>query len=79
MASSSISPDSIKMDWEEYQHWMIDAFRYMHQASEIEKLASINVAYDRREEWLKEEAIRTAEREAKLAEKQKIVDARDLF
>src|ERR1044072_1764489 len=68
--STSLSPNSVKEDWEDYQHWMIDAFRYLHQASEIDKLNCISAAYDRREVWM-------LEREAVLTAKQKIVDARE--
>jgi hypothetical protein len=56
---------------------MIDAFKYLHQSSEIEKLASIDGAFGRREEWLKEEAVHRAEKEARLAAKQRAVDERE--
>src|ERR1044072_8396621 len=68
--STSLSPRSVKKDWEDYQHLMIDAFRHLHQASEIDKLNCISVAYDRKEVWMHE-------RNVVLAAKQKIVDARE--
>src|ERR1044072_3740573 len=77
MKSPSFCPNSIKMEWEEYQRWMFNAFKHMYQASEIEKLESISAAYDRREQWLQEEALRSAERDALRAEKQKVVEARE--
>ena len=77
MGSYSVSPDSVITDWEDFKAWMIDAFKYLHQSSEIEKLASIDAAYGRREEWLKEEAVRRAEKEARLAEKQRAIDERE--
>jgi lysine/ornithine N-monooxygenase len=57
------------MEWEDYQRWMVDAFKHMYQASEIEKLESISAAYNRREQWLQEEALRSAKRDALRAEK----------
>src|ERR1044072_3953471 len=77
MASTSVQPDSIKAEWEDFQGWLIDAFRYLHQSSKIEKLAGIDATFGRREEWLQEEAVRRAEKEARLAAKQKAVDERE--
>ena len=57
MESTSVEPTSVISDWEDFQVWMIDAFKYLHQSSEIEKQASIDAAYGRREDWLQEEAV----------------------
>src|ERR1044072_6748123 len=77
MESTSVQPDSSNANWEDFQAWLIDAFRYLHQSSEIEKLASIDGAFGRREVWLKEEEVRKAEKEARLAAKQKAVNERE--
>src|ERR1044072_6752778 len=77
MTSSNPSPKDVKSEWEEFQQWMVDAFKQVYQSSEVDKLDCINAAYGRREDWLRKEEILRAEEDAKRAERQKIVDAQE--
>src|ERR1044072_4175500 len=77
ITSSNPSPKDVKREWEEFQQWMVDAFKQVYQSSEVDKLDCINAAYGRRKEWLRKEEILRAEEDAKRAERQKIADARE--
>src|ERR1044072_8795519 len=77
MICSNPSPKDVKSEWEEFQQWMVDAFKQVYQSSEVDKLDCINAAYGRREDWLRKEEILRAEEDAKRAKRQKIADARE--
>src|ERR1044072_7232268 len=77
MTSSNPSPEDVNKEWEDFQQWMIDAFKLVYQSSEVDKLDCINAAYGRREEWLRKEGIMRAEEGSKSAERHTIADARE--
>ena len=62
MASTSVHPAAVQKDWEEFQYWMHSGFEYLHNFSELEKVASIKAAHERKEAWEQAEAARIAEK-----------------
>ena len=62
MASTSVHPAAVQKDWEEFQYWMLSCFEYLHNFSELEKVASIKAAHERKEAWEQAEAARIAEK-----------------